>query len=138
MIEERRLMGRIPQRAIQQRNRASASAPAPDPKSYYIGDVAVPWNVGETIYRYKAPRAVRISDVTIDVADIISPSGCPVVIEIWLNGTFRGTVPIAAGANAFDPFPLSKLDEVEMRIVVKGERDDVTEVRGMWVLYCVS
>lgn len=138
-IMERRLLGKVPQQAVQnRRSGGGAQAPAPDPKSYYLGDVVVPWNIGQTIYRYKAPRDVRISEITLDAREIKSPSGAPVVIELWLNGTYKGTITLEQGANTFDPFLLKKLDEVEMRILVKGDREDVTIVNGLWILYCVA
>jgi len=125
----RPLKGMPVRQAPQQK--AQRETAQPDPKSYLLGDIEVPWNVGKTVYRYKAPRSVRISDITVDVGEIVSPSGAPVVIDLWMNKVYRGTITLQQGANTFDPFTLAKLDEVEMRILVKGERNDKTEVKDL-------
>lgn len=138
IVNGRKVFGQTPKQiALHGAQKKAAGAPATSPQCYYVGDVKVTWNVGNIVYRYKAARNVRISDITLDAREVQSPSGAPVVIELWLNGKFKGTVPLEQGANVFEPFSLSKLDEVDMRIVVKGERDDRTQVLGLWVLFCV-
>lgn len=112
-----------------------------EPKSYFIGDeVEIPWNVGKTVHRMKAARDMVISDITIDAGEIVSPTGCPVCIEAWKNGKYGGDVVIQHGATSFSQksISLNKLDEIELRIVVKGDHESVTKVKNLWFLYCVS
>lgn len=125
---------------IQPKRQGVVSTPAvqrSDPKSVYIGDLDVPWNIGQTVFRLKAARDMTIKDATITAGEILSPSGAPVVMEAWRNGQYTGTVTLQNGANTFPSFPLARLDEIELRILVKGEHQTKTEVKGLWVLYCV-
>lgn len=112
--------------------------PANDPKSQYVGDIVVPWNIGQTVFRYKAPRDVKISEASISVKEILSPTGAPVVVEAWKNGTYSGTVNLSNGATVFPPISLKRLDEIELKILVKGEHESETKVCDLWFLYCVS
>jgi hypothetical protein len=116
----------------------SATAVRSDPKQEYIGNIDVPWNIGQTIFRFKAARDLQMTDAVIDVKEIFSPSGAPIVIEAWKNGQYGGSTALEMGANSYPAVSLKRLDEIELRICVKGERMDKTEVRGVWVVYCVS
>lgn len=129
-------VSRKPTRATMQRRERTHN----EPKSHYAGDVNVPWNIGETVLRLKAARDMTLSDITIDCKEIISPSGNPVVVEAWKNGVYAGDQEIAHGATCFGDknLPLKKLDEIELRVVVKGNGDAATTIKGLWFLYCVQ
>lgn len=131
-------MSAIPSRARVRGQRDHA--PAGTPCSCYAGDIVVPWNVGSPVFRLKAARDMRLTNITIDVAEIISPTGCPVVIEAWVNGKYTDALPLTHGATAFGEkvLTLKKLDEIQLRLVVKGEHTDETRVTGLWFLYCVG
>ena len=116
---------------------ATATAATGAPVCVYVGDVDVPWNIGVTVFRYKAARALKLSDITIATSAILSPSGAPIVLEAWRNGQYTGTTTLNPGNNTFPDVPLFKLDEIELRILVKGEHKDVTEVKGLWFLFSV-
>lgn len=116
---------------------APAAVERSDPKSAFLGDMEVPWNIGKTVFRLKAARDMTIKDATITAGEILSPTGAPVVLEAWRNGQYSGAVTLQHGANTFPSFPLARLDEIELRILVKGEHQTKTEVKGLWVLYCV-
>ena len=118
--------------------RTVAATAKPDPKSEYFGDIDVPWNVGLTVFRMKAARDMTIVDPVIEIKEIVSPSGAPIVLEAWRNGSYGGSTTLAMGANSFPSVPLKKLDEIELRVCVKGDRTDKTEAKGVWLVYCVS
>lgn len=117
---------------------AAAAAPGTGtPVCVYVGDVEVPWNIGVPVFRYKAARALKLTDITITTSAIISPSGAPIVLEAWRNGQYAGTTTINPGNNTFPDAALNKLDDIELRILVKGEHKDTTEVKGLWFLFSV-
>jgi hypothetical protein len=108
-----------------------------DPKSKEIGDVTLPWNVGQSIFRYKAPRALVVTDAAISIKEVVSPTGAPVILEAWKNGQFQGEVTLTHGVTKYPNIPLAALDEIDLRILAKGEPGTDTTVSDMWFLYCV-
>lgn len=124
--------------SLRQVGAAPATATATGtPVCVYVGDWGVPWNIGVTVFRYKAARALKLADITVAVGEVISPSGAPIVLEAWRNGQYAGTTTVNQGNNTFPDAALNRLDEIELRILVKGEHKDVTEVKGLWFLFSV-
>jgi hypothetical protein len=106
------------------------------PHSHPCGDVAVPWNVGATIFRFRAPVAVTLKNITLYCASVSSPSGASVVIEAWKNGQYGGETIIVNGPNSFDSaLPLSPMDLIELRACVKGTGDCETKINDFWVMF---
>ena len=140
-LVRQRATQRVPQRknplGVLSGNQGAAAAPKGDPKCSFIGDMEVPWNVGTTVWRFKAARDLRIMTATIDCKEIVSPTGMPVVVEAWKNGVYAGDAILKNGANTFPDIPLKRLDEIELRVVVKGDKEGVTAIKGLWILYCV-
>ncbi|MFA5628287.1 MAG: hypothetical protein WC067_05775 [Candidatus Methanomethylophilaceae archaeon] len=130
--------GRRPYRAMGTTAADTVVDREPIPFSVYLGDIAVPWNVGMSLWRIKSARKMRIVNATIAVDELVSPSGAPILIEAWKNGRYSGVVELVSGANEFPSFELNQLDEVELRILVKGEHASDTEAIGLWILYCVE
>jgi len=109
-----------------------------DAHCFEVGDVDVPWNVGKSIFRLKAARDMVVQDITIDTKEIVTPSGAPICLEAWKNGQYAGDQVLTHGAISLDKsLTMKKLDEIELRIVVKGDGDTATSVKGLWVLYNV-
>ncbi|HPU86703.1 MAG TPA: hypothetical protein PLE60_15355 [Candidatus Latescibacteria bacterium] len=140
-LVRQRAAQRVPQRknplGVLAGNQGSAETPKGDPKGTFIGDMEVPWNVGATVWRFKAARDLKILNSTIDCKEIVSPTGAPVVVEAWKNGVYAGDAILKNGANTFPDIPLKRLDEIELRVVVKGDKEGVTAIKGLWILYCV-
>ena len=106
------------------------------PHSHECGDVAVPWNIGRNVFRFRAPASLTIKDVAIFCGSVESPSGHPVVLEAWKNGQYGGDVQLVSGANKFDrALPLAPMDLVELRACVKGTGDAETVVRDLWIMF---
>jgi hypothetical protein len=121
--------------------RVSQQTVRTDPKSFKVGDVTAPWNVGLPVFSLKAARDMTITDITIDCGEVISASGAPVCLEVWRDGKYSGDMVLTHGVTEFSnkQLQLKKLDEIELRLVAKGEHTEATAaVKNLWVLYCVA
>lgn len=106
------------------------------PHSFSLGDVDIPWNVPKLVWQWRAPLPVRLLQPTIYCGEIVSPSGCPVVIEAWKNGTYGGTTTLQTGPNRYEgELALGPMDTLQLKVCVRGESTGDTSIRDMWILF---
>ena len=115
---------------------ASRGHAATVPHSHECGDVPVPWNVGIPVFRFRAPCVMSLSSPTIYCREVVSPSGNPVILEVWKNGEFCGEMELKHGPTQFDKsMALAPLDLIELRMVIRGSGFGETFANDLWVMF---
>jgi len=122
---------------VPRKNRV-AQAAGTSPFSREVGDVKVPFNVGKTVFRYRAPVPIQIERPVIYVGQIVSPAGIPVEIEAWLDGKYMGSIVLENGTTVFNErLMLQALQLFELKVQAKtsSENPVPAEITDMWIMW---
>lgn len=120
------------------KNFMQQGAKAATPISHGIGDIDVPFNVAEPVFRYRFPAATTLKSPIIYAADIVSPCGAPVTLEVWKNGEYAGSIDLKVGKNPIEQnIPVQPMDLLELRVVVKSTHLECekTRMKDFWIMW---